>query len=196
MDGCAHGRREEAGPGKDGRRGPQASPQQKHPSKHTPMKHTYEDLPPPPPQKYDTLQLLFLTTHHKNIKAYDDEFTLYKIPTYITKKRNNHHAHDKYLYRRWINPNSRKTKKPCCITPIAATSAPTPKDDLSVAHTLQTLLPTKSTHTHTSHQHGNFDTLISITIGINQQYSTKCSTLQNYLACCIYLLVSWFGITK
>ena len=49
MDGCAHGRRKEAGPAKDGRRGPQASPQQKHPSKHTPMKHTYEDLPPPPP---------------------------------------------------------------------------------------------------------------------------------------------------
>ena len=41
---------------------PQATPQQKEPSKHTPMKHTHEDSPPP--YKYDTLQLLFLTTHY------------------------------------------------------------------------------------------------------------------------------------
>ena len=44
---------------------PQATPQQKEPSKHTPMKHTHEDSPPP--YKYDTLQLLFLTTHYETM---------------------------------------------------------------------------------------------------------------------------------
>ena len=46
----------------------------------------------------DTLQLLFLTKTYKNTKDYVDAVPLYKIPKYITKKRNkNHTHHDEYL---------------------------------------------------------------------------------------------------
>ena len=91
-----------------------------------------------PPYKYDTLQLVFLTTHHENIKTYDNEFTLYKIPIYIIKKRNNHHAHDKYLYRRWNNnPTARsKTKRTRKTNQRLLVTA---KDDTSVTPTLETL---------------------------------------------------------
>ena len=61
---------------------PQAIPQATttNTSKHTTMKNTHTD--PQPSYKYDTLQLLFLTTHHEeNIETYDNEFTLYTIPT-------------------------------------------------------------------------------------------------------------------
>ena len=40
----------------------QASPHQQHPSKHMTMKHTHND---PPLYTYNTLQLLFLTTHYE-----------------------------------------------------------------------------------------------------------------------------------
>ena len=60
------------------------------------MKHTHED---PTPYMYDTLQLLFLTTHYKTkTNDYVDDFPLYKIPAYIIKKRNKNHDHDKCLY--------------------------------------------------------------------------------------------------
>ena len=51
-----------------------------------------------PPYMYDTLQLLFVTTHYETIKDYiDDEFPLYKVPHYITRKK--HPSHNNYLYR-------------------------------------------------------------------------------------------------
>ena len=83
---------------------------------------------------------------------------IYKIPTYITKKKNNHRAHDEYLYQRWTNPTAHKTRKP--RRPTANTSAPTTKDDTSVTPTLQTLC---TQDTRSSNQ-TDADILISITI--------------------------------
>ena len=93
---------------------PQASPQQKQPHKHTTMTttktttHTHED--PQPPYTYNPLQLLFLTTHYET-KSNDsaDDFPLYTVPHYITRKK--HPGHDNYLYRRWNNPTARSTTK-------------------------------------------------------------------------------------
>ena len=69
---------------------PQASSQQKQPHKHatmkhTTMKHTQEE---PTPYTYDTLQLLFLTTHYETTTTNDciNEFPLYTVPQYITRK--------------------------------------------------------------------------------------------------------------
>ena len=65
------------------------------PSKHTTMKETHND--PPPTYKYETLQLLFLTTHYETTtNDYTNEFTLYTVPQYITQKK--HPGHDNYLY--------------------------------------------------------------------------------------------------
>ena len=140
---------------------PQATPQatlQHTTTKHTLTTMTNEDSPPP--YKYDTLQLLFLTTHHKNIKAYDNEFTPYNISTYITKKRNNHRAHDEYLYQRWTNPTARskKTRKTNQRNLVCSTT----KDDTSVTPTLTTLstLDTRSSHP----TNIDTDTILSITI--------------------------------
>ena len=87
----------------------QPSPQQPHPSKntielnhanpppskHTSMKHTQEE---PTPYMYDTLQLLFPTTHYETTTANDyiNKFPLYTAPQYITQKK--HPSHDSYLY--------------------------------------------------------------------------------------------------
>ena len=72
----------------------QATPHQNHPSKHTiTTKQTHKATAPL--YKNDTLQLLFSTTHYENTLNYVDEFPLYKEPTYITKKRDKNHAHDK-----------------------------------------------------------------------------------------------------
>ena len=96
----------------------------------------------PPPYKYDTLQLLLLTTHHKDIKEYtDEEFPLYTVPHYITRKK--HPSHDNYLYRQWNNPNERSKKIRKRNQQILARS--TTKDDPSVTPTLSTL------DTHSSH---------------------------------------------
>ena len=73
----------------------QATSQQNHPRKHTiTTKQTHKATAPL--YKNDTLQLLFLTTYYENTLNYVvDEFPLYKEPTYITKKRDKNHAHDK-----------------------------------------------------------------------------------------------------
>ena len=77
---------------------PQQTTQYAHKSKHTTMKkHNKED---PAPYMYDTLQLLFLTTHYEttsNNDYYTEEFPLYTVPQYITGKK--HPSHDNYLYR-------------------------------------------------------------------------------------------------
>ena len=125
------------------------------PIKQTTMKHTHED--PPPPYMYDTLQLLFLTTHYENTNEYIDAFPLYTVPHYITRKK--HPSHDNYLYRRWNNPtaHSKKTRK--TNQRILARSATT-KDDTSVTPTLQTLC-TQDTRSSTQ---TDADILLSITI--------------------------------
>ena len=62
------------------------------PSKHTTMKHTHKD--PQPHYTYDTLQLLFLTTHYETTtNDYINEFPLYTVPQYITRKKQ-HPSHD------------------------------------------------------------------------------------------------------
>ena len=112
------------------------------------MKHKNED---PVPYMYDTLQLSFLTTHYESADDYTDQFTLYTVPQYITQKK--HPCHDNYLYRRWNNltTHKHKTKK---------TRTNHPKDDTSVAPTLETLYTINTT----PRQHGNADMLLSITI--------------------------------
>ena len=73
----------------------QDSPQHTYPSNHTmehtdlpPSKHTtmLKETHPSSPYMYDTLQLLFLTTHYENINDYIDEFPLYTVPQYITQR--------------------------------------------------------------------------------------------------------------
>ena len=120
---------------------PQASPQQQQQSKHTTIKRTHED---PKPYMYDTLQLLFLTTHYKSADNYTDQFPLYTVPHYITRKKK-HPSHDNYLYRRWNNPTThthktKKTRTKCLLVT---------KDDTSVAPTLKILC---TTDTRSSHQ--------------------------------------------
>ena len=95
------------------------------------MKETYNN--PPPTYTYDTLQLSFLTTHYENINDYyTNEFPLYTVPHYITRKKNP--SHDNYLYRRWNNPTivrKHKTKKTpkrnqCVLTPQVFANAQNP----------------------------------------------------------------------
>ena len=136
---------------------PQAIPQATttNTSKHTTMKHTHEDSPPP--YKYDTLQLLFLTTYYENnTHEYNDEFPLYNI----TRKK--HPSHDNYLYRRWNNPTARKPKKKTRTTHQHLPAHDTAKDNPSVTPTLETLstLDTRSTHPTNTDP----DTILSITI--------------------------------
>ena len=138
---------------------PQAAPQATttSPSKHTTMKHTHKD--PPPPYSYDKLQLLFLTTHYENTNEYIDAFTLYTVPHYITRKK--HPSHDNYLYRRWNNPvRTHMTKKTRTKRLLAKHS--TAKDDTSITPTLNTLstLDTRSSHP----TNIDPDTILSITI--------------------------------
>ena len=126
------------------------------PSKHTTMKHTHKD--PQPPYTYDTLQLMFLTTHYDNTKDYADEFPLYTVPHYITRKKNP--SHDNYLYQRWTNTTARSKKTRNRKTNQRSNLArSTTKDDPSVTPTLSTL-DTCSSHT------TNIDTntILSITI--------------------------------
>ena len=120
------------------------------------MKHTQEDWTP---YMYDTLQLLFLTTHYETSTInnyYTDEFSLYTVPHYITRKKNP--SHDNYLYRRWNNPaaRSKKTRTKHQRLPV------TTKDDTSVTPTLETL---STLDTRSSHQTNiDPDTILSITI--------------------------------
>ena len=96
-------------------------PQQKHPSKHAMAMHNdhtdnappyqYDDLPP-----YIWSRTIVSITNYKNTSPYVDLFPLlYKIPAYITKKRNKNHAHDKYLYCWWncTTTKSQSNKKTC-----------------------------------------------------------------------------------
>ena len=123
-------------------------------SKHATIKPTNND----PPHIYDTLQLLFLTTHYETrTNDYVDEFPLYTVPHYITRKK--HPGHDNYLYRRWNNPtvNKHKTKK--TRTKHQRLLFTTIKDDTSVTPTLETLC---TQDTRSSNQ-TDADILISIT---------------------------------
>ena len=110
------------------------------------------------PTSIDTLQLLFLTTHYESADNYVDEFPLYKVPHYITRKKK-HPSHDNYLYRRWNNPtvSSKKTRKTHQRNLVRST-----KDDTSVTPTLETL---STLDTRTSHPTNiDNDTILSITI--------------------------------
>ena len=99
----------------------------------------------PPPSKYNTLQLLFLITHYETTNEYTDEFPLYTVPQYITRKK--HPGHDNYLYRRWNNPTARRIKQ-THKTNQRTLARSTTKDDPSVTPTLETLstLDTRSSH--------------------------------------------------
>ena len=95
---------------------------------------------------YDTLQLSFLTTHYETSTInnyYTDEFSLYTVPHYITRKK--HPIQDNYLYRQWNNPTKKNRKTNQCILTCSST-----KDDPSVTPTLDTLytstLDTRSSH--------------------------------------------------
>ena len=91
---------------------------------------------------------------------YIDEFPLYTVPHYITRKQ--HPSHDNYLYRRWNNPNAHKHKTKKTRTKRRLVKHSTAKDDPSVTPTLETLC---TTDTRTSHP-TNIDTdaILSITI--------------------------------
>ena len=105
------------------------------PSKHTTMKHTQEE---PTPYMYDTLQLLFPTTHYETTTTSDyiNKFPLYTAPQYITQKK--HPSHNSYLYHHWNNPTETHTNQRLFVT----------KDDMSVTPTLATLctLDTRFSH--------------------------------------------------
>ena len=92
------------------------------------------------------------------------KFPLYKVPPSIIKKRNNHRAHDEYLYRRWnnttTNKHKTKTKKTRTKHQRLLTRSTT-KDDTSVTPTLETLC---TIDTNTPNQNGDANVLISITI--------------------------------
>ena len=141
---------------------PQAPPQNTHPSKYTTtttMKETHND--PPPLYKYDdTLQLSFLTTHYANAKDYIDEFPLYTVPQYITRKK--HPSHDNYLYRRWNNPAAHKHTTKKTHTKHQRLIVTT-KDDSSVTPTIETR---STTDTSTRHNNANINTdaILSIMI--------------------------------
>ena len=119
------------------------------------MKHTHEDSQPP--YKYDTLQLSFLNTHYENTQDYNDEFPLYTVPQYITRKK--HPSRDNYLYRRWNNPTVRSTTKKTRTKRLTIEHSTT-KDDTSVTTTLQTLCTQDTQSSHPP----NIDTILSITI--------------------------------
>ena len=144
---------------------PQASSQQKQPHKHVTMKHTTmkHNKEDPAPYMYDTLQLSFLTTHYATTSNdYIEEFPLYTVPQYITRKK--HPNHDNYLYRRWNKPTAHKhtTKTKKIRTKRLLVKHSTAKDDPSVTPTLETLC---TTDTRTSNP-TNIDTdaILSITI--------------------------------
>ena len=128
-------------------------------TKHTTTKEHKDSSPT---YMYDTLQLLFLTTHYETrTNDYVDEFPLYTVPHYITRKK--HPGHDNYLYQRWNNPTARsKTKKTCKSNQHLLVKHSTAKDDSSVTPTLETLC---TTDTRTSNP-TNIDTdaILSITI--------------------------------
>ena len=127
-------------------------------TRRTTMKETHNN--PPPIYKYNTLHLLFLTTYYETTtNGYINEFPLYTVPQYITRKQ--HPSHDDYLYRRWNTPTVRKhkTKKTPKRNQRVLTRSTT-KDDTSVTPTLDTLCTIDTT----PRQHGNADMLISITI--------------------------------
>ena len=127
------------------------------PSKHTTKKHTQAETTR---YKYDnTLHLLFLTTHYENTNEYIHEFHLYTVPHYITRKK--HPGHDNYLYRRWNNPSTARSKTKKTRKPNQHLLVSTTKDDTSVTPTLETLC---TNDTNTPHQHGNANMLISIII--------------------------------
>ena len=138
---------------------PQATPdanQHKHATTTT-MKEIHNE--PIPTYTYDTLQLSFLTTHYEKINDYyADEFLLYTVPQYITRKQ--HPSHDNYLYRRWNNPIAHKHKTTKTCTKRQRLHA-TNKDDTSITPTVKTLC---TINTNAPHQHDNADMLISITI--------------------------------
>ena len=82
-----------------------------------------------------TLLLLSLVTPYNKSNSRRDyiaEFSLYKTPACINKKRNKNHTHDEYLYQRWTNPTIHK--------PTTTTATPNldsiPKDDPSITPTL------------------------------------------------------------
>ena len=128
------------------------------PIKHTTMKHTREDSPPP----YTTnlLKLLFLTTHYKS-DDYTDQFPLYTVPHYITRKK--HPGHDNYLYQRWNNLTARsKTKKTHKTNQRLVVKRSTTKDDTSVTSTLKTLCTQDTRFSHSNNVAN--DTILSITI--------------------------------
>ena len=133
----------------------QATPQQKQPNKHATIQQKHNE----PPYEYDTLQLSFLTTHYENANDYyTDDFSLYTVPHYITRKQ--HPGHDNYLYRRWNNPTVSSTHKKNRKTNHRLSV--TAKDDTSVTPTLQTIstLDTRSSHL----TNIETDTILSITI--------------------------------
>ena len=109
---------------------------------------------------YDTLQLSFLATHYENTHNYTDEFPLYTVPHYITRKKRS--GHDNYLlYQRWNNPTARSTTKKTRKKRLILTRSIT-KDDPSVTPTLTTLstLDTRSLH----QTNIDPDTILRITI--------------------------------
>jgi len=106
---------------------------------------------------YDTLLLSFLTTHYENTQDYNNEFPLYKVPQYITRKQ--YPSHDNYLYRRWNNPTAHKSKKTRTKHQRLPAHDTTTKDDPSVTPTLSTL-DTRSSHPTNT----DTDTILSITI--------------------------------
>ena len=123
------------------------------------MKHTHKDSPPP--YKYDTVQLLFLTTHYENTNEYIDAFPLYTVPHYITRKK--HRSHDNYLYRRWNNPTVSSTKKTRKTNQRTLTrSTAKTKDDPSVTSTLETLSTLDTRYSHPTNIDN--DTILSLTI--------------------------------
>ena len=90
-----------------------------------------------------------------------NEFPLYTVPQYITRKKNP--SHDTYLYSRWNNPTARSTTKKTRTTNQHRLAHSTTKDDSSVTPTLKTLctLNTRSSH---QNENENADTLINLTI--------------------------------
>ena len=81
---------------------------------------------------------------------------------HIIKKRDNHHAHDEYLYRRWNNSTIHTIKKTKKTRTKHQRLPITTKDDTSVTPTLETLstLDTRSSHPTNT----DTDTILSITI--------------------------------
>ena len=114
----------------------------------------------PPPYTTNLLKLLFLTTHYKS-DDYTDQFPLYTVPHYITRKK--HPGHDNYLYQRWNNLTARsKTKKTHKTNQRLVVKRSTTKDDTSVTSTLKTLCTQDTRFSHSNNVAN--DTILSITI--------------------------------